>query len=458
MFRRALPSIAALIFLLLSFSGCAALRPPASFPGASGPEAVRTAPGRISKQISFSLLEDYDGREDLNEVARDFELMQELGIDTWRGSFGWDDYEPARGEYDFTWLHQFADLAGRYGIKLRPYIGYTPAWAARGGGDGKAWNDPPRNVADWYDFVYRLTTEMRRHRNILSYEIYNEENVPQWWDGTVAEYKEVLLKGAAAVRRGDPGAQVLLGGLVFPDVKFIQEICAASGSAGSFDVVPLHAYPETWTPEGVTVENYLGEGYREFAGAVEARCQGKPIWINEAGYATSAGRTERDQANWWARAVATFLALPEVAQIGVYALKDIRPERDVIGDPENHTLGLIRADRTKKLAFYTVDLLTDLLDAGTLTVADADLDVTVKEGAPGALYHHLFILPDGRQLLFIWDKNGSPTLDLRVAGKGAAAMEYRLDGQAVPYAPFDGAFLRNVRLTAGTVRIFEIRP
>ena len=29
--------------------------------------------------------------------------MQELEIDTLRCSFGWDDYEPEPGVYDFAW-------------------------------------------------------------------------------------------------------------------------------------------------------------------------------------------------------------------------------------------------------------------------------------------------------------------------------------------------------------------
>src|SRR5215203_860187 len=134
-----------------------------------------------SKQITFSILEDYDKGEDLADVARDFDLFAELGVTTWRGSFGWDDYEPRRGKYDFEWLHRFAALAAARGITLRPYIGYTPAWVAAGGTDADAWNDPPRDVDAWYRFVRTLATEMRQHRNVVSYEIYNEENVKQWW-------------------------------------------------------------------------------------------------------------------------------------------------------------------------------------------------------------------------------------------------------------------------------------
>jgi hypothetical protein len=56
----------------------------------------------VSKKVSFAILEDYDKGEDLNEVAKDFQLMRELEIDTLRCSFGWDDYEPVRGQYDFV--------------------------------------------------------------------------------------------------------------------------------------------------------------------------------------------------------------------------------------------------------------------------------------------------------------------------------------------------------------------
>lgn len=443
-----------MVTLALSPFGCThrAAAPPAD------QSPAPAASNRLTKQVSFSILEDYDKGEDLNEVARDFEMMQELGIDTWRGSFGWDDYEPTRGDYDFAWLHRFADLAAQHGIKLRPYLGYTPSWAAAGGSDKADWNDPPKHFDDWYNFVYTLVTEMKRHRNILSYEIYNEEDARQWWDGPPAAYNQLLLRGAAAIRQANPAVQILLGGLVFPDVEFIEALCKTFKNAGSFDVVPFHSYAETWTPRTVVVENYLDAQYRDFVDAVKTDCQREPIWINEAGYATAAGKTERDQANWWARAIATFLAAPEIEQIGIYQIKDRKPERPVIGGEENHHLGLATVDRKKKLAFHTIGLLTDLLDVSSLTVADADLTVTVTEGAPGALYHHLFIRPDGNEILLVWDKRSSPTLSLRLPQRSAAAAEYALDGSRAPYPQFDGQTLRNVKLTPGEVRIFRIGP
>ena len=107
----------------------------ASLPGAIA--------GHIRHQAGFfAILEDYDKGDDLDAIARDFALMQELEIDTLRCSFGWDDYEPEPGVYDFAWLQEFVALAGEYDIRLRPYIAYTPEWAgAEGDDDGIVWNN-----------------------------------------------------------------------------------------------------------------------------------------------------------------------------------------------------------------------------------------------------------------------------------------------------------------------------
>ena len=423
--------------------------PPAADPAAQVPSAAFT------KTVSFAILEDYDKGQDLREVERDFELMKQLGVRTWRGSFGWDDYEPERGRYDFEWLHQFADLAARHGIELRPYIGYTPAWAAAGGRDQEAWNDPPARLQEWASFVQHLAQAMSRHANLRSWEIYNEENVRLWWDGSAEQYAAVLAAGAAAVRAADPDARVLLGGLVWPDAEWVTQACEATRP----DVIPVHAYPETWTADSVDVERYLGEGYRDgFLPAVREHCGPLPIWINEAGYATTPGRSERDQANWWVRAFATFLADPAVEHLGIYEIKDLPRESPVIGDEPNYHLGLARQDRTPKLAFHTVDLLTDLLDVGRLTIADAELSVRVTAGRAADLHHHLFVRPDGRQVLIAWEKRGSPTLDVSLTRPGSRGTEYTLDGRPVPYPRFDGRTLRRLRLIAGHPRILEILP
>jgi hypothetical protein len=424
-------------------------------PPAAMASAPADAPGAFTKEVSFAILEDYAKGHDLRDVERDFELMEELGVRTWRGSFGWADYEPERGRYDFEWLHRFAELAARHDIELRPYIDSTPAWAAAGGSDDQAWNDPPASPDEWTEFVRHLVSAMRRHRNVRSWEIYNEENVRLRWDGTAEQYAAVLAAGGRAVREANPDAELLLGGLVGPDAEWLARAC----DAARVDIVAFHAYPETSTPDSVDVERYLDAGYRDgFLPAVRKHCGNQPIWINESGYATIEGRSEREQANWWVRAFATFLADPHVRHLGIYQLKDQRPDSEAIGSRRNHHFGLTRPDRTPKLAFHTVDLLTDLLDAGRLTVADPELGVRVTAGSAVALHAHLFVRPDGRQVLIVWDKRGSPALDLTVTRGGSRVTEYTLDARPVAFPQFDGHTLRRVRLAPGHVRIFGITP
>ncbi|GFO63200.1 hypothetical protein GMPD_11190 [Geomonas paludis] len=416
----------------------------------------------ITKRISFAILQDYPKGESLQEVASDFQIMKELGVNTWRGSFSWIDYEPQRGRFDYTWLHRFLDLAAKEGIMLQPYLAYTPEWAARGGGtDRVEWNDPPRHIEDWRRFVSRTVTELKPYRNIESYEVYNEENVKQWWDGTAADYNQVLRVASEVIRKTAPLKLIIMGGMVWPDAEWVRQACTTYGNAGRFDVIPIHAYPETWTPKEVTVENYLDQGRpgffrREFLPVVDRACSGKPIWLNEVGYATPPGKSELDQANWWARAFATFLADPRVEHLGIYQIRDRQPQTKVIGESENYYLGLLKADRRKKLAFHTVKRLLALLNVGNLTVADAQLGVEVSEGSRGELYQHLFVRPDGRQVLLVWDKKGSPTLRIRTR-PGTTVTEYSLDGTPMPFTSFDGRVLSQVRLKPGMVRIFEIR-
>jgi hypothetical protein len=421
--------------------------------------APARTPPPVTKPISFAVLEDYDKGTDLAIVARDFELFRELGVPAWRGSFGWDDYEPAPGAYDLAWLADFAALADRMGIALRPYLGYTPAWAARSGRDDQAWNDPPRSLGDWSRFVETVARTLARSPSLRSYEIYNEENVPLWWDGTAEEYAAVLRAGAASVRRSDPDARVLLGGMVWPDLGWLEHACAggpqAAPSGAPFDVLPFHAYPETWTPDSVTVERYLDPGYaREFLPAADSLCGRRPIWINETGFATTPGKPERAQAAWWARAFATFLAAPRVEHLGIYEIRDQRLDTPVIGDAPNYYLGLVRRDGTKKPAFATVRMLVGLFGQDSITVADGDLDVRVTGGKTGELYHHLFIRPDGRRLAFVWDRTGSPTVELRFRHGIGPVTLYELDGSRRRWTGASRRAIRDVPLTAGGVRIF----
>jgi hypothetical protein len=308
-------------------------------------------------------------------------------------------------------------------------------------------------MSDWAPFVRALATELRRHANVRSLEIYNEENTAQWWDGPPSAYDSTLAAAAAAIREAAPGMQVLLGGMVWPDADWVDHACAAA----RVDIVPFHAYPETWTPDSVSVESYLHDfGYAAFLPIARSECGHVPVWINETGFATVPGKTERDQALWWARAIPTFLAEPAIEHIGIYELKDLAPGASAIGGAANYHLGITDTLRHPKLAFHTVRLLVRLLGADSLAVMDPALDVRVLSGSRDDLHAHAFLRPDARQVVAVWTRRGEIVVRVRLPRRGRRATEYALDGTARPIAGFAGDALPERRLTPGEVWLVEV--
>ncbi|MBA3916202.1 MAG: hypothetical protein H0X25_20635 [Acidobacteriales bacterium] len=298
---------------------------------------------------------------------------------------------------------------------------------------------------------------MSVHSNIVSYEIYNEVNDSTWWDGSIAQYNQVLQRGAAAVRLGNPQAQVILSGFVFPDYDWLSATCEDFGNGSTFDVAPFHAYPETW--EDSTVETYLDDQYYDYyVPELERRCSGQAVWVNELGFATTKGKTEQQQSYWWARAFATFLADSKIQQLGVYQVRDVPPGQGVIGSDANYHLGITTVHRKPKLAYYTLGMLVGLLPPGEITTADGELDVHVTSGKEVEPYFHLLRRKDGHQILFVYDKGGRAAFSIGVSSQGSSAFFYSLDGTRKKFPSFDGTTLRNVQLVPGEISIIEIVP
>ena len=403
------------------------------------------------------MLEDYDKGTDLAEVARDFALIRELGAGGWRGSFGWDDYEPEPGGYDFVWLKRFAELGRQYGLRLRPYLGYTPGWASGGGSeDGQVWNDPPRRSADFARFAARLATALRPAGSVASYEIYNEENTRPWWDGTATRYATIYAEAAESLRAAVPDVAVLPGGLVWPDAQWLRTVCEVDGPIAA---AAVHLYAETWTPDSVTLERAIRDlAGPDFLDTLDEACRGAPVWANEIGFATSGGKTERDQADWWVRAIAGLAADPRVTLVGIYEIKDLAPGREVIGEPENFHLGLTRADRTPKLAFYTVRRMLQLFSR-PFTAEPVGVTVHPSTAARARPEVRLFRRDDGRRVLIAWVRPGeaAATIDADLITPVSRAIGYALDGVASPVA-VQGRSVQGLRVAPGAPCILLIDP
>lgn len=92
---------------------------------------------------------------------------------------------------------------------------------------------------------------------------------------TPSEYAEVLLATSRAIRRADPDAFILSGGLYRPmtpkGVEYLREVLAVEGVTEAISGISLHCY---LAQDDLDVIHLAMENFRELA-------PGKPIWITE---------------------------------------------------------------------------------------------------------------------------------------------------------------------------------
>jgi hypothetical protein len=387
---------AALAGTLLWAMACRSPAPPLN--GASGAEGWRRVP--------IGLCEDYpEETRSLDEVRRDLDLVTGAGLDVLRVSIGWDDVEPEDDRFVFTFWDEVVRLAEAHHVRLIPYVAYTPAWSVQGQ-PRDAWRQPPTDPGQFEQVMERLA---RRYRGrIRSWELWNEPDNADYWRGTAAAYAGLLVRGAAGVRRGDPAAQVVFGGLA-GKVEFLADVLARPGVAAAVDVVNVHAYFETWN--GQPIERLTT--YLEEVAAVVSRTGPRPIWLAEVGYgdyrqgaAVSPGyRAQFSYEHTLAfgpvaliRTMTLALASPHVALAAWYELKDPVPAAEVIGDANNRHLGVAFADRRPKPALGALAFLGRAFGRGYRS-----LDPLPRRRADHhPLEAHGFLLGNGDALVVAW--------------------------------------------------------
>lgn len=160
----------------------------------------------------------------------------------------WINHERAEGQYDWGALDAVVDGAAARGLRVFMTIAYTPAWASDGDGDGWPGNDPPR--AGTYPAYVRATVSRYRDR-VQHFGLWNEPNLAHFFEGTLRQYLERIVRpGAGAVRAVCPECQVLgpdLAGLTGWQ-PWLTDILR--GAPAAFDIVTHHAYARVPGVEG----------------------------------------------------------------------------------------------------------------------------------------------------------------------------------------------------------------
>ena len=133
--------------------------------------------------------------------ARMADKMRELGAGIARVDFNWSGMEPARSRrYDFDYTDTSVRSARRRGLEVFATIGYTPKWS----NGGRNEHAPPLRIQDWEDFVTTVVERYQgRDMDVKYFGIWNEPDLPGFFEGRLDDYIALVTAGRRAIRRAD---------------------------------------------------------------------------------------------------------------------------------------------------------------------------------------------------------------------------------------------------------------
>lgn len=378
------------------------------------------------------LCEDYPEETTTSEkVARDFEILRETGTKLLRVGIGWDGIEEKPGEYKWRHWDEVVDTAQREGVTLLPYVCYTPEWATGARRDG--WREPPRNLDRFGKFMSVIASRYRG--TVRSWELWNEPDNRDYWRGSPKQFARMFTAAARAVRKADPHAVVVLGGLAHgPDSSFFNAITANRRLSGYFDVLNFHGYFETW--DSTPAEEYLDRinGYAAAVGSASPD-RTPDMWLAEFGY--SSGKVAR-KAGATGSAVTDFhspefqavallrhhilaLAAEKLSLTAWFRIRDLNQAEQVIGDDHNRHFGIVDAAGRPKPAFEALRLWQQLFGQAVRRVP-----ISVARSPSADTQAFAFERMDGTLIIAAWEPRIPPAQSDSHAAPAETTVEIQL--------------------------------
>ena len=367
--------------------------------------------GATYYHVPLGLCEDYPEETTTAAVYNaDFGLLDATGIDLLRISFGWDAIESAEDEYDWLFWDDFVETAvDEHGLTLVPYVAYTPQWNSTNTDEAYFWRSPPVDYDEFGEFMFDLVS--RYKDRIKTWELWNEPDIEWYWTGPAEDFARFIKIGADAVRRADPEATVVLGGIAH-DPEYLLQLFRDYGLSDYVDVVNMHNYYETWAMNPL---EDIGRYVDRMDEIVERYGDGQPLWMAEVGYSTfrkdayvstsydayyDYEHTPAFQAVQLVRTVTAALATDKLSALAWYEVKDLPHTDEVIGDTDNNKfLGVAYADHTLKPAAHALAFVNRFYRE---PMRSLDREVTFARAADSDVVVHAFEQEDGDVIVAAW--------------------------------------------------------
>jgi hypothetical protein len=376
----------------------------------------------------------------------------ELGAGWERIIFDWAQHQP-EGSASWNTLNvdeRWIRAASACDREVVAIVKSTPAWATDGGrGVGVPRGlylpyDDPFNV--WGNFMFRVA-QFYAPLGVSRFIIWNEPDIEAGvygyeFAGTLEDYAEMLKVASLAAKQGNPDAQIIIAGTTYwHDVnenrrlyvdRLLEHIAQDPNAAQNgyyFDAVSLHIYFRTDTITQIVGEfRALLDGY----GMTDKR-----IWLTETNASPNLDpywRVERPQ--WQVTLEQQSAFVIHAAALGLAAGADhigVYKFYDWSLPPGAESFGLIRADQTRRPAFYAwqtvIDHLNGVQAAHLAQTETADVVRLTRD--------------DGQTVIAAWARTAQGA---QISVSATSQRAYLVDqmGVIIELLPVDGVYTLNL--------------
>jgi hypothetical protein len=178
---------------------------------------------------------------------------------------------------DFSGLDEVVALAQRYDLRVVADLLTIPTWMAQ---CATPTSNPSRcatgDLAGYTSVITQIVS--RADPVIRDWEVWNEPDTAQFFDGTPQQYAFMLRAAHDAIKSVDPADNVLLGGIsAVAGTGWLAQVFAtpAADAIHAFDTANLHERGDLWQ---------LAPDVSSFRQFLAAQGFGGPLWITEHGY------------------------------------------------------------------------------------------------------------------------------------------------------------------------------
>ncbi|HBY95780.1 MAG TPA: hypothetical protein DEP84_17800, partial [Chloroflexi bacterium] len=372
-----------------------------------------------------------------------------------RFQLNWWDVEPSPGQRNFDLTATAVETMASAGLEVTLLLTAPPTWARRTGsswvpaGLDRPWNDPAN---PWGAFVN--ATVSRFKGRVHYYEIYNEPDTDQFWDGSPEEYALLLATAYRAARAADPGTQIIMAGMAhWSHPQFAEQVLHAlrqlpDAAANNyfFDVAAWHWYSRA--------DQLYGRVLWARDLLIRYGMGTKPIWINETNIPVWGAGAGPQQPTWGFGSTAEQAAFMVQAFTNAFAAGAERVFVFRLRDNGmDETFGLMRDDGTPRPAYQAYTTAARWL-AGARFVARevrGDVVLTIFRRSPDEKITIAWTTGDQRSNVLIDAAADEATLvnllgDARTIQATDGRYNLGLDGGSIYTRPADG---RREQLVAG---------